>query len=290
MMCSHARRFLVLVEIRLESERFTATAAHVRLGVRVRLNVSSQVGLVGERFVADCTLERFLACMSAYVPLQQPRPREAFATIVALASLIMRPHVHAERGHTDVDLVAVWAPPGFLISEGPVRLPVSGQIGGRRVLLPAIGALVVLVVLGFRRLRGGGGGSPTLGNRRGYRRGWLQFGLVHRVVGDLEAPSFFLQAGMRMGRHVDAQNRAPLRVALQDLAFALDPLEEQPGSLAERLLVLQRSRMVLVLRLRLPRPRTHRSAVLVRELGAPGRGWLLIDDVAGVDQCPSGRG
>lgn len=61
MMCSHARRFLVFVEIRLESERFTATAAHVRLGVRVRLNVSPQVRLVGERFIADCTLERFLA-------------------------------------------------------------------------------------------------------------------------------------------------------------------------------------------------------------------------------------
>lgn len=61
MMCTHAGRFLVLVEIGLQGERLAATAAHVRFRVRVGLDVSTQVRLVGERFIADRAFERFLA-------------------------------------------------------------------------------------------------------------------------------------------------------------------------------------------------------------------------------------
>lgn len=76
-------------------------------GVRVRLNVGTQIGLVRERFAADAALERFLARVRAYVTLQQPWPREAFAAILALAALVMGAHVHRECRHRDVDLLAV---------------------------------------------------------------------------------------------------------------------------------------------------------------------------------------
>lgn len=64
-------------------------------------------------------------CMRAYVSLQQPRPGETLAAIVALASLIVGPHVHAECRHADVDFVAVRAPSGLFIAQRPVRLTVS---------------------------------------------------------------------------------------------------------------------------------------------------------------------
>ena len=115
--------------------------------------MGTQIRLVGEGFVADCALEGFFTCMSTYVPLQQPWPREALATVMALAPLIMCPDVHAERRHTNIHLVAMWTPPCFLIAKGPMRLSVSGQIGGGRVLFTAIRTLVVLVILGLGRLR-----------------------------------------------------------------------------------------------------------------------------------------
>lgn len=106
-------------------------------------------------------------CMRAYMSLQQPRPGETLAAIVALASLIVGPHVHAERRHADVDFVAVRAPPGLLIAQRPVRLAVSGQIRRGRVFLAAIRTLVILVVLRFRVH---GDRSATL-DRRGRRYG-----------------------------------------------------------------------------------------------------------------------
>lgn len=63
--------------------------------------------------------------MRANVSLQQPRPREALAAIMALAPLIMRPDVHTKRRHADIDLIAVWTPSSLLITQRPVRLPVS---------------------------------------------------------------------------------------------------------------------------------------------------------------------
>jgi len=59
-MRTHTGGFLVLVEIRFQGERLAATTAHMRLSVRVRLNVGAQVGLVGKGLVANGTLEGFL--------------------------------------------------------------------------------------------------------------------------------------------------------------------------------------------------------------------------------------
>lgn len=51
----------MLVEVGLEGESFAATAADVRLRVRVCLNVGPEVGLVGEGLVADGAFEWFFA-------------------------------------------------------------------------------------------------------------------------------------------------------------------------------------------------------------------------------------
>ena len=105
---AHARRLLVLVEIAAQCERLAAPTTHVRLVGRVRLNVRSQVGLVGERLAAVRTPERLLAGVRADVTLQQPRTREALAALRTLAALTVRPHVHAVRRRRRVHLVAVW--------------------------------------------------------------------------------------------------------------------------------------------------------------------------------------
>jgi len=59
-MGTHAGGLLVLVEIRFQGKCLAATTAYMRLGIRVRLNVSTQVGLVSKSLVANGTLERFL--------------------------------------------------------------------------------------------------------------------------------------------------------------------------------------------------------------------------------------
>jgi len=59
-MGTHAGGLFVFVEIRFQGERLAATTAHMRLGVRVRLNVGAQVRLVGEGLVANGALEGFL--------------------------------------------------------------------------------------------------------------------------------------------------------------------------------------------------------------------------------------
>lgn len=52
-----ARWLFVLVQVRLEGEWLAAPQAAMGLRVRMRLNVSSEVGLVGKSFGADGTLE-----------------------------------------------------------------------------------------------------------------------------------------------------------------------------------------------------------------------------------------
>lgn len=53
---------LVFAQVRLEREGLAAPAAGVRLGVRVRLDVSPQVGLVREGLGADVAAKRPLPC------------------------------------------------------------------------------------------------------------------------------------------------------------------------------------------------------------------------------------
>lgn len=76
--------------------------------------------------------------------LEQPRPGEALAAEVALAALVVGPHVHAEGWYADVDLVAVRTASGLLVAEGTMCLTVSGQVRGGRVLFTTVGALVLL--------------------------------------------------------------------------------------------------------------------------------------------------
>ena len=106
-MAAHTRRLFVFVQVATQCKRFAAAATDVWLVGRVRLNVSAQVGLVGERLAAVWTAERFLSSVRAYVALEQPRSREAFAALRTLASLTVSPHVHAVRRCRCVHLVTV---------------------------------------------------------------------------------------------------------------------------------------------------------------------------------------
>jgi len=164
-MTAHARRLLVLVQVRAQCERFAAATTDVRLVGRVRLNVSSQVGLVCECLAAVRTPERLLARVSADVSLQKPRPREALAALRTLAALAVSAHVHAVRRSRRVHLVAVrtlsrrhcrvvgartsttllllWLIMMMLTGAGrAVTLPVSGQVAGGAVRPSTLGTMV----------------------------------------------------------------------------------------------------------------------------------------------------
>jgi hypothetical protein len=71
---THARRLLVFIQVATQSESLTTPATDVRLVCRVRLNVRTQVGLVGERFAAVRAAERLLTRVGSYVSLEQPGP------------------------------------------------------------------------------------------------------------------------------------------------------------------------------------------------------------------------
>jgi hypothetical protein len=86
------------------------------------------------------------------VPLQQPRPGEAFPAEGALAALTVRAHVHTEGRHRHVDLVAVRTSPRLLVGQGPVGLPVTRQVAAGAVGLPAVSTAVVFPLLVSLRL------------------------------------------------------------------------------------------------------------------------------------------
>ena len=110
------------------------------------LSVSSEVGLVSERLVADVTGERFLSGVSSDVSLQQPGPGEGLAAEGTLAALGVGSHVHREGRVGDVDLVAVrTATAGAArLARGAVALAVTGQVAGAAVHAAALGALVAV--------------------------------------------------------------------------------------------------------------------------------------------------
>ena len=122
---SHARRLLVLVQVALERERLAAPGARVRLVCRVRLDVRSKVGLVGERLGALRTAERAFAGVCANVSLEQPRPREPLAAVWTGAALRVCPHVHAVRRDRRVHLQHRTA---TLVAKIKTK---TGRVGGR---------------------------------------------------------------------------------------------------------------------------------------------------------------
>ena len=62
-MKSHTTGLLMFVKVTLEGKSLSAPLTNVGFGGGVRLDMSSQVGLVGEGFSADVTLERFFSCL-----------------------------------------------------------------------------------------------------------------------------------------------------------------------------------------------------------------------------------
>jgi len=137
-----ATGFQVLVEVRLEGERFPAPVARVVLVARVRHHVRAQVGPVRERFAALRARVRFLAGVRPQVALQQPRPAEHFAAHAARVRQLMREQVHGQRGHAHVRFAARVAPFRGLRVEAPVRLLVPGQVRRRGVVFAAVRARV----------------------------------------------------------------------------------------------------------------------------------------------------
>jgi len=89
------------------------------LGVRVRLDVGTQVALVGEGLLANAALEGLLAGVGADVALEEPRSREALAAGRALAALVVGPHMHRVRGHRNVHLLAIGTMTRLLVHDRP---------------------------------------------------------------------------------------------------------------------------------------------------------------------------
>lgn len=196
---------------------------------------------------------------------------------MALASLIVSSHVHAECGHTDVDFVAMGASSGLLISQRPVCLPMPSQIRGRRILLATVGTLVIFVVV---RLGVRDGGSTVLrcAQRRRYRRRIEARNDLHLPA---ETSQFLLRArGEAPRRQTHTQGGAVLGTSLQSLPLDLDSLEEVPRPFGQSLIPIIRH---------LDRRSRQQRSALLRMLCDPGRRWSLMDDIIVMNQGASRR-
>lgn len=56
----HARRLLMFVQVRFQSECLPTSAAHMGLSMGMRLHVCAQIRLIGESFCANGAFERLL--------------------------------------------------------------------------------------------------------------------------------------------------------------------------------------------------------------------------------------
>lgn len=130
---THTGRFFVFVEVALQGECLSASLTNVGFAGGMRLNMSAQVGLIGEGLIAYRTLERFLSSVSAYVTLQEPWTTETFTTVRTLTALAVCPDVHAVGRHGDVHLVAVRTLSGLLVRDAAVSLAMTGQVAGSAV-------------------------------------------------------------------------------------------------------------------------------------------------------------
>lgn len=128
----------MLVQVGLERKAFVAALAGVVLEGRVRLHVGAQVGAVGEGLSTVGAGKGFLPGVGPHVALQEPGSAEGFATHCALVLQVMGQHVHGQRRHRHVHLVAGGALPGLLAVQAAVSLLVSAQIGGCGVRLAAL--------------------------------------------------------------------------------------------------------------------------------------------------------
>lgn len=133
----------MFVQVALEGEGFSATAADVRFLGRVCLYVGAQVRLIRECLGTLWTPERLLASVRSDVTLQEPRSAESLAAVRTGASLVVSAYVHAVGWHRDVFFVAVRALSRLAFSgDTAVRLTVPGQVARCAILLAAIWAYV----------------------------------------------------------------------------------------------------------------------------------------------------
>lgn len=139
----------MLVQVGLEGEAFVAALAGVVFEGRVRLHVCAQVGAVGKGLAAVGARERLLSRVRPHVALQEPGPAEGLAAHLALVLQVVGQHVHGQRGHGHVHLVASGTFPGLLAVQATVSLLVSAQIGGCSVRLAALAAHVAPFGLPF---------------------------------------------------------------------------------------------------------------------------------------------
>ncbi len=95
----HTGGLLMFVQIALEGKGLATPSAGIGLLCGVRLHVRPQVGLVSEGLGTLWTFEGLLPRVGANVSLQQPRPAEPLATVLALAALVVGTHVHAIGRH-----------------------------------------------------------------------------------------------------------------------------------------------------------------------------------------------
>lgn len=128
----------MLVQVGLECKAFVAAFAGVVLEGRVCLHVGAQVGAVRERFAAVGAGEWFLSSVRPHVALQEPRSTEGFTAHCAFVLQVMGQHVHGQRWHRHVHLVAGGTLPGLLTVQASVSLLVSAQIGRRGIRLAAL--------------------------------------------------------------------------------------------------------------------------------------------------------
>ncbi len=135
----------MLGEERHTRKRLAARLARVALHVRMGLEMSAQVGAVGEGARAVLAREGFLARVRPDVTLKEPRSREGLATQKALAGQRVRPDVHLEGAQRNVNLFAVLAAKGLFVGRllsGAVQFLVLCQTAVSRVGLVTVRALV----------------------------------------------------------------------------------------------------------------------------------------------------
>lgn len=107
-------------------EGFAAGGTGILFHVGMRLEMSTQVGAIGERPVAVGAGERFLAGVGAYVALKEPRSREGFAADRALARQRVRSDVHFQGAQGNVHFFTVFATERFsgAFTGGTMKLAV----------------------------------------------------------------------------------------------------------------------------------------------------------------------
>lgn len=127
-------------------EGFRAIGAGVFLNVGMGLQMSSEVGTIGECAMTMLTAEWLLAGVGADMTLQQPWPGESFAADIAFAGQSMGTNMHFQGSQRNVGLITIFAAKGFLhlisLSGRTMELLMFGQTRESGIGLLTIRALI----------------------------------------------------------------------------------------------------------------------------------------------------